>query len=126
MSSTALSPIDKTAPWYVGTNGATNFTRHQAQSFAREIVESEAYRISVTRRAASGGLSPAIESMLWHYAYGKPIEQIAMTIRPGEEDLSSLSMDELLTRAKMIAHQLEEARELAEALPADVLKGPWA
>lgn len=117
--------LDTTAPWYQGPNGATNFTRHEAQRFARDLLESKDYRDSVKTRVRLGTLPPAIEAMLWHYAYGKPIEQIAMTVTPGQEDLSNLSLEQLQERAAMIAHAVQEARELADALPAEVIKGPW-
>lgn len=123
--SMSVSLATQSQPWYVGSNGATNFTRHEAQKFARKLVESQDYKDSLERRIKSDSLPAAVECMLWHYAYGKPIEQVALTVIPGTEDLSSLSVDELLKRAKDIGDKLEEAKALAEAIPADILQGRW-
>lgn len=107
-----------TLPWHVGANGATLFTRHEAQRFARQLVESQDYKDSIDRRIRSDSLPPAVECMLWHYAFGKPIEQVNVTVQPGQEDLSTLSVDELLRRAQELAKKLEEAQALQDALPA--------
>lgn len=105
-------------PWYVGHNGATNFTRHEAQKLARNIVESQDYRDSLTRRIKSDTLPPAVECMLWHYAYGKPIEQVNLNVTQ-HEDLSALGLDELFLRARELAQQIDEAQQLANAIPAE-------
>lgn len=111
-----MSSVNSTAPWYVGGNGATNFTRHEAQKFARSILESETYRADIKRRAETGTLAPGIEAMLWHYAYGKPIEQVNLSISAGQEDLSTLSIVELQERAKDLLLKLEEAEALENAI----------
>jgi hypothetical protein len=98
----------------MGTSGATNFTRGEARTFARSILESETYRKNLETRAAKGELPPAVETMLWHYAYGKPLESIALTVQP--EDLTSLSAAQLAERALAITAQLKEAEALEGAL----------
>lgn len=74
-----------------------------AKEAAKLIIESESYRRSLVARAAAGTLPPGIESMLWHYAYGKPTETIEMKVR---EDLSGLSDQQLAQRAEQIAAAL--------------------
>lgn len=120
MSSSALQQ-----PWHQGHNGATNFTRGEAQAFARKLVNSQSYRDSLERRITADKLAPAVECMLWHYAWGKPIEQVNVTVSPGTEDLTNLPLDELYKRAAALAVQLEETAALAAAIPADILQGPW-
>lgn len=115
------SPQQK-QPWTL-QGGATVYSRAEAQRFAREIVESESYRTTVQDRAAKGTLPPAIEAMLWYYAYGKPLEQLSLTVQ--SEDLSSLSLEELQQRAKTLSDKLQEAEDVASAIPADIVKGPW-
>lgn len=107
------------APWYVGSNGATNFTRHEAQRFARQLLESAEYRRNLEKRVTDGTAPPAIEAMLWHYAYGKPIEQVEIQVSQAHDDLSKLSVEELQQRARDLARQLEEAQQLEDALPGE-------
>jgi hypothetical protein len=99
--------------------GATLYSRGEAQRFAREIVESESYRQTVQDRASNGTLPPAIEALLWYYAYGKPLEQVQLSLV--QEDLSNLSLSELQERAAAVAKQLQEAEEVAAAIPGTVV-----
>jgi uncharacterized small protein (DUF1192 family) len=94
------------------------YTRHQAQVFARSIIESEQYRQTLRERIVDKSLSAAMEALLWYYAYGKPIEQIQMTVAMGQEDLSTLSLEELQERAASLTKALEDAKALDEAIPA--------
>ena len=55
--------------------GKQNYYSSDVGTFARRIVEDEAYLVEVSKRAHAGTLAPGMESMLWHYAYGKPREQ---------------------------------------------------
>ncbi len=48
----------------------------EAQAVCAAIVDDPAYRKKLIARAKAGELAPAIEAMLWHYAYGKPKEQV--------------------------------------------------
>lgn len=105
-------------PWAIGGGGtATAFTRHQAQTFCRDILESETYRDNLRIRAESGTLAPAIESMLWAYAYGKPAEQIKISV-DAQQDFSQMSTAELAAQAGQLLKALEEAQELEAAIPA--------
>lgn len=90
--------------------------RGEAQRRARELLESEDYKASLTRRIKTDSLPAAVETMLWYYAYGKPLESINLNVK---EDLSSLGVDELLRRAKSLSDQLEEAAALEAAIPAE-------
>ena len=97
----------------------TLLRRNEARDFSLNVIRSDAYRESVRARAAKGTLPPAIETMLWHYAYGKPAEQVV--IRDERRDLSNLSEEELAERAELIATVLRAVRDINESLPADVL-----
>lgn len=111
------------SPFHMGSNGATNFTRGEAQKFARSIIESKDYRDDLAARAKSGKLAPAIESMLWHYAYGKPIEQVQVQVMQGVQDFGSMSVEELQQALSDMRTQLEEAQALEDALPAQYKVG---
>lgn len=105
-------------PWYTGAGGATLYTRHEAQRFARTLVEDQTYRDNLTQALRDRTVHASVEQMLWHYAYGKPIEQISMNLAVGPVDLSTLSMEELQKQALEVAKQLEEAQALQDAIDA--------
>jgi hypothetical protein len=54
--------------------GTPNKVTAEAKSIAQLILCSLDYRDSVQARVKEGNLPPAVECMLWHYAYGKPRE----------------------------------------------------
>lgn len=113
-------PVPTPAPWYQGSSGATVHQRSEVQKFARTLLESQDYRDSLARRIKSDSLSAAVETMLWYYAYGKPVEHVVVT--PGQVDLSTLSIDDLQKMAKTLTEQLEEAKALNDAIPAQFKK----
>lgn len=44
-------------------------------AFARSVVEDITYQANLLKRAQGGELAPPVETMLFAYAYGKPMEQ---------------------------------------------------
>ena len=56
--------------------GTSNKVTAEAKAVCAAIVDDPAYRKKLIARAKAGELAPAIEAMLWHYAYGKPKEQV--------------------------------------------------
>jgi hypothetical protein len=50
------------------------------KKYARSILEDQAYKDSVKQRLIAGK-APHLETMLFHYAYGKPAEK--MTLEAG-------------------------------------------
>lgn len=114
----AIEGLPKTSdlPWHVGHNGATNATRHEVQAWARRLLSSEAHRGLVEKQILAGTLPNPEKLLLYYYAYGKPIEQLNVNVT--SEDLSSLSVAELLERAKTLSDKLEEAKALEDAIPA--------
>lgn len=106
----------KNAPWYTGSQGSTNLMRTIVQQRAREILESDDYKASLNRRIKSDTLPPGVETMLWHYAFGKPAETLNVNMN---EDLSKLSMDELLERARSLGEKIEEIKAVEDAIPVE-------
>ena len=96
--------------------------RGEAREFALEVLRSTYYRESIRRRAALGLLPPAIESLLWHYAYGKPVERVELTA-PGqiEDQMAEMSTDELRALAEETRGMLDElkAQETTIDVPAE-------
>ena len=58
--------------------GRANKATLEAKEFALSIVDDPLYQQSIRGRALNGELAPALEAMLWHYAKGKPKEQVAV------------------------------------------------
>lgn len=109
------SPTEGLKPWYKATGD--RLSRAEASSFCRTILESDTYRLTLKERAEKGRLSPLVEVMLWNYAYGKPPEEIKLSVE--EQDLSSLTTEQLTMRAELALAALQEAKRAEEAI--DVL-----
>lgn len=62
--------------------GTPNKATVDAQRAAADIVDDPVYREQLKARALKGELPPAIETMLWHYAKGKPPDEL----RVGDKD----------------------------------------
>lgn len=67
--------------------GVPNRVTKQVRDQARQMVEDPRYRRRVVRDLRAGALHPALEAMLWYYAYGRPVERIRMTGIVGRTDL---------------------------------------
>jgi hypothetical protein len=71
--------------------------RVTAKSFALEILTSQEYRQSIHNRIILGDLPPQLECLLYHYAYGKPVERVEVTDVPFDHD--DLTIEQLEERA---------------------------
>ena len=105
-------------PWATNASGVTNMTRGEAASFCRNILTSQTYRDGLEKRLLRGDLPPALECLLWHYAFGKPVENVNVNVNVRDE-LSSLPADELLARADEVRRQLQESADNEAALEAE-------
>ena len=56
--------------------GVPNRATTEVKAIYAAIVDDPTYRKTLVARAKAGELAPALEAMLWHYAYGKPKEQV--------------------------------------------------
>ena len=61
--------------------GVPNKATAEVKQACAELVDNPAYREKLAQRLVDGKLAPAIECMLWHYAKGKPKEQLEHTGR---------------------------------------------
>ncbi len=55
--------------------GTQNKATLEAKHAAAELVDDPEYRAGLRARLLAGTLAPALETMLWYYAKGKPREQ---------------------------------------------------
>lgn len=56
--------------------GVRNKRTEGIEAFARSILEDPDYQRHLRERALTGALAPAVETMLFWYCYGKPVERI--------------------------------------------------
>lgn len=69
------------------TKGIPNKATTQIKELAQKILNTPAYLANLQKRVESGKAHPAIESMLHHYAYGKPKEVVQVE---GSESLAEI------------------------------------
>lgn len=84
--------------------GTVNKATAEVQKLCRRMVENSKYLTGIRKRLREGDLHPGVETMLWHYAYGKPKE----TVEVSGADGGPIETISLL--------------ELAKALPTDQLE----
>lgn len=87
--------------------GSVNKTTRDAKMLATEFVENEAYRASLTRRL-NNGKAPHMETLLWHYAYGKPKETTSLEFPAGGVLLMSPPAASAKEWAKQFTHAKKE------------------
>lgn len=63
--------------------GVPNKNTTDVAAVARLFVEDENYQHRLKVRLDEGTLAPGVETMLWHYAYGKPTEHLEVTGEDG-------------------------------------------
>jgi hypothetical protein len=59
--------------------GSVNRATVEVRAVSAALLDDPAYRAALTERLLSGTLSPALEAMLWYYAYGRPTDRVEMT-----------------------------------------------
>jgi hypothetical protein len=92
--------------------GCTNKATRLVQQFCREVLESKEYRESLYRRVVTDSLPPALEVMLYAYAYGKPKERVELNVT---NDMEAQVRDATLPDIDMEIQQLSrEVLELQE------------
>ena len=79
------------------------------KDFAEHLLQSKQYRESVMRRIVVDALPSAVEVMLFHYAYGKPVERVE--VRDTNNSLENLTAEELEARALFLADLARRMRE---------------
>jgi len=57
--------------------GVPNKATSEAKAACALLVDDRVYRRNLQKRLRAGKIAPAVETMLWHYAHGKPKETIA-------------------------------------------------
>lgn len=68
-----------------------------AKEFARLVLGSAEYRVSLMQRLKLGALPPAVEALLYHYAFGKPVERVEVkdkSKRPAFDEMTEQQIQE--------------------------------
>lgn len=58
--------------------GAQNRTTVEAKAFCVRVLKDQRYVKSIWRRIKTDSLAPAVETMIWYYAAGKPKERVEL------------------------------------------------
>ena len=83
--------------------------KFELRKAATEIIDDTRYRKHLLQALRTRTLRPAVEIMLWAYAYGKPTEHVEHTGTGSlEEELRALTPDELRARALALAEKLKK------------------
>jgi len=98
--------------------GALNYATRELKQELQRFFSGPEYRDSVKERIIDGS-APTIELYFLQLLYGKARETIDVNVGLQHEDLSSLSIEEMLERVKVLQDQLTEAKQLESALPAE-------
>jgi len=72
------------------------------------------------RQVLAGVLNPAIHTLLLHYGYGKPVEEIEVEVSQRPDPLVHLTEDELRDRARRISMARYILSKPDELPPGDV------
>ncbi len=77
---------------------------------------SQEYRDSIQRRACAGSLTPQVECLLLHYAFGKPREEVQVDVRTVPSEFSGLSLGDMIPTAKQLVSTLEQLSETRDEI----------
>jgi hypothetical protein len=84
--------------------------KNEAVQFARGIILDSAYKANLKKRANDGSLPPAVETLLFHYAFGKPVENVSV-ISEDSLDIGGASVDQLVERSRQLYATLERLQQ---------------
>lgn len=80
------------------TPGRQNRRTIEVREIANRLVDDAEYRDALRQRMING-TAGAIELLIWHYAYGKPVDRVETTSRGAFELLSTRELKARLTAA---------------------------
>jgi adenine C2-methylase RlmN of 23S rRNA A2503 and tRNA A37 len=63
-------------------SGVPNKATLEVKEFCRGLINDEIYQKKLRARMQSGKIPPAVEALMWHYAYGKPTETVEVQTPP--------------------------------------------
>jgi hypothetical protein len=69
---------------------------------AAKLVDDEAYRKNLIVRLRAGLCAPALEVLLWQFAYGKPLDEIVIH---DDRSFKDMSLEQIHARLRAIADE---------------------
>ncbi len=80
--------------------GALNKRTQEAQELAAALIDGDPAYLEGLKRRIKAGKAPHMETLLWHYRYGKPKESVDVSVSvavAAEVLVNTLTVDELHT-----------------------------
>ena len=85
------------------------------REFCEQLITDEEYQLNLLMRLRSGRCHPAVETLIWYYARGKPRETLDVTNNLQLKDISMMSSEELtqelIEQASAIEHFLSQPHD---------------
>lgn len=111
-----LPDVTKTEPKRIGTGlagpgrpkGSVPKATREVRDAARALIDDPEYRTLLAARLKVGE-APHMETLLWHYAYGKPVEKVEVKDTTGE--FEGVSAEQLRERARAILQRVNDEPE---------------
>src|SRR5262245_27666663 len=92
--------------------GSVNRHPQELRQILGKVVNDPAYLAKLAARMKRGKIAPQVEVMIWHYAIGKPREELAIEMRG--PDVSALSDAQLRERLTLALSGLATQRALPD------------
>jgi hypothetical protein len=90
--------------------GTLNRTTLEVRNAARALVEDPVYRVSLLARLLEG-TAPHMETLLWHYAYGKPTKDTNEVAAESVVAFQNMTKAERAELAEALARQARAAAD---------------
>lgn len=83
-----------------------------AKEFAKRILNSREYRQSIKDRISLHALPPGLEVLLYHYAFGKPVDKLE--VNDTTVSLDNVSLDSLKERVAFLLGVIDQLTPVDE------------
>lgn len=85
--------------------GTANKVTADVRQAAQALLGHTTYVKTLTKRLNSGKIAPAVETMIWHYAHGKPKESVALDATVTHKPAQAMTTAELEAELLAIAQK---------------------
>jgi hypothetical protein len=86
-----------------------------AKDFAKKILNSKEYRQSIRDRIQLHSLPPGIETLFYHYAFGKPVDKLE--VNDTTVSLDNVSLDSLKERVSFLLSVIDQLSDESDTAP---------
>src|SRR5688572_19008136 len=85
------------------------------KAFFLSVINDPIYKTNFLKAARERKLAPAVETMMYAYAIGKPVEKIDLSTNQNVADLEGMTEEQLAEEAEVLALALREAKAANDA-----------